>query len=64
MEVLASVGFAYTLQHHAQKRVDPAPASIILCLEAVFAMLGTGCCSLKGLQVYFLTGAGLLLAAM
>jgi drug/metabolite transporter (DMT)-like permease len=37
---LASVGVAYTLQVVAQKDAPPAHASIILCLEGVFAALG------------------------
>jgi drug/metabolite transporter (DMT)-like permease len=37
---LASVGVAYTLQVVAQKDAPPAHASIILCLEGVFAAIG------------------------
>jgi drug/metabolite transporter (DMT)-like permease len=37
---LASVGVAYTLQVVAQKDAPPAHASIILCLEGVFAAVG------------------------
>jgi drug/metabolite transporter (DMT)-like permease len=37
---LGSVGVAYTLQVVAQKDAPPAHASIILCLEGVFAALG------------------------
>jgi drug/metabolite transporter (DMT)-like permease len=36
---LMSVGIAYTLQVVCQKRCPPAPASIIMSLEAVFAAL-------------------------
>lgn len=61
---LASVGVAYTLQLHAQKRVPPAPASIILCLEAVFALLGGWLLLSEKLSGAALTGAALLLAAM
>jgi len=61
---LASVGIAYTLQLHAQKSVPPAPASIILCLEAVFALLGGWMLLSERLTVYALSGAGLLLMAM
>ncbi|MDR2632793.1 MAG: DMT family transporter [Treponema sp.] len=39
---LASVGIAYTLQVVAQQDAPPAHATIILCLEGVFAALG-GC---------------------
>lgn len=35
-----SVGVAFTLQLHAQKKVQPHTAAVILCLEGVFAMLG------------------------
>ncbi|MDR2028848.1 MAG: DMT family transporter [Treponema sp.] len=37
---LASVGVAYTLQVVAQRDAPPAHASIILCLEGVFAAIG------------------------
>jgi len=37
---ILSVGVAYTLQVIAQKTAHPAYASIILSLEAVFAVLG------------------------
>ncbi|GHV82952.1 transporter [Spirochaetia bacterium] len=37
---ICSVGIAYTLQAVAQKTAPPAHASIILCLESVFAALG------------------------
>jgi drug/metabolite transporter (DMT)-like permease len=37
---LASVGFAYTLQVVAQRDAPPAHATIILCLEGLFAALG------------------------
>lgn len=37
---LGSVGVAYTLQAVAQKESPPAHATIILCLEGVFAALG------------------------
>ena len=37
---LASVGIAYTLQVVAQKNAPPAHATIILCLEGCFAVLG------------------------
>jgi drug/metabolite transporter (DMT)-like permease len=37
---LGSVGVAYTLQVVAQKDAPPAHASIILCLEGVFAAIG------------------------
>jgi drug/metabolite transporter (DMT)-like permease len=37
---LGSVGIAYTLQVVAQQHAPPAHASILLCLESVFAALG------------------------
>jgi drug/metabolite transporter (DMT)-like permease len=37
---LCSVGIAYTLQVVAQRDAPPAHASIILCLEGVFAAIG------------------------
>jgi drug/metabolite transporter (DMT)-like permease len=37
---LASVGIAYTLQVVAQRDAPPAHATIILCLEGLFAALG------------------------
>ncbi len=37
---LGSVGVAYTLQAVAQRDAPPAHASILLCLESVFAALG------------------------
>lgn len=61
---MASVGIAYTLQLHAQKRVAPAPASIILCLEAVFALLGGWLLLSERLSPASVCGAGLLMAAM
>ena len=35
-----SCGVAYTLQIVGQKYVEPAKASLILCLESVFSLLG------------------------
>lgn len=61
---LASVGIAYTLQLHAQKKVAPAPASIILCLEGAFALLGGWLMLHEKLSPEALIGAALLLAAM
>ena len=37
---LCSVGIAYTLQVVAQKDAEPSQASLILCLETVFSVLG------------------------
>nr|HPI25398.1 EamA family transporter [Candidatus Cloacimonadota bacterium] len=38
---LISVGIAYTLQIKAQQKADPAAAAVILCLEGVFALIGS-----------------------
>lgn len=59
-----SVGVAFTLQLHAQKKVQPHTAAVILCLEGVFAMLGG--IMLLGERVSLISaiGAITLLAAM
>ena len=36
-----SMGIAYTLQIVAQKDADPTVASLIMCLESVFAVIGS-----------------------
>jgi drug/metabolite transporter (DMT)-like permease len=61
---LLSVGIAYTLQVHAQKKVAPAPATIILCLEGVFALLGGWLFIKEQLTASILIGVALLFAAM
>lgn len=61
---LMSVGIAYTLQIHAQKKVAPLPAGIILCLEAVFAMLGGSLLLGEAVTLSGLGGAALLFCAM
>lgn len=61
---IMSVGVAFTLQLHAQKRVPPQAASVILCSEAVFAMFGGWILLKERLGVNSLFGAALLLAAM
>lgn len=59
-----SVGIAYTLQIIAQQKAHPAHASIILSLEAVFAVLG-GCLLLsEPLTIRILLGCMLMLAGM
>lgn len=61
---LMSVGVAYTLQVVAQRDARPAPAAIILSLEAVFAAL-TGWLLLDELlSVQGLIGCALMLAGM
>lgn len=59
-----SVGIAFTIQIFAQKRVKPAPAAIIMSLEAVFAAIG-GCFLLnETLTLPELAGAALMFAGM
>jgi len=61
---ILSVGVAYTLQVHAQKKVPPAPATVILCLEGAFGMLGGWLLLKEQLTFSILLGAALLFAAM
>ncbi len=61
---IGSVGIAYTLQLHAQKKVAPAPAGIILCMEAVFALLGGWLLLNEPITWYSIGGAALLFTAM
>ncbi len=61
---LLSVGIAYTLQIHAQKKVPPVPATLILCLEGVFALLGGWLILSERLTANILTGSALMLTAM
>jgi len=59
-----SVGIAFTIQIFAQKQVKPAPAAMIMSLEAVFAALG-GCIVLgESLTTPELTGAALMFTGM
>lgn len=61
---LLSVGVAFTIQIFAQKKVKPAPAAMIMSLEAVFAALG-GCLVLnETLTTPELTGAALMFIGM
>lgn len=59
-----SVGVAYTLQVIAQKRARPSHASIILCMEAVFAALGGLLLLGEALTRRSLAGCALMLAGM
>ncbi len=59
-----SVGIAYTLQVVAQKHATPAPAAIILSLEAVFAALGGWWLLGEVLSVRGLMGCLLMLTGM
>ncbi len=61
---IMSVGVAFTLQLHAQKKVQPHAASVILCLEGVFAMLGGWLLLRERASSTAFLGAALLLAAM
>lgn len=59
-----SVGIAFTIQIFAQKKVKPAPAAMIMSLEAVFAAIG-GCFILREtLTPPELAGAALMFAGM
>jgi len=61
---LLSVGVAYTLQVHAQKKAPPLPAALIMCLESVFALLGGWWLLKEVISLRMLIGVGLLLGAM
>jgi drug/metabolite transporter (DMT)-like permease len=61
---ILSVGVAYTLQVVAQKEANPAYASIILSLEAVFAAIGGWMILHESLSMRSLTGCLLMLAGM
>ncbi len=61
---ILSVGVAYTFQVVAQKTAHPAYASIILSLEAVFAVLGGWLILHEGFTSRMLAGCALMLAGM
>lgn len=61
---ILSVGIAYTLQVIAQKTAHPAYASIILSLEAVFAVLGGWLILNEQLTVRMLVGCALMMIGM
>ena len=61
---IMSVGVAFTLQLHAQKKVQPHVASVILCMEGVFAMLGGWLLLRERVSATATLGAALLLVAM
>jgi drug/metabolite transporter (DMT)-like permease len=61
---LASVGVAYTLQVVAQKDAPPAHASIILCLEGVFAAAGGALILSEPLGHWTLLGFALMFCGM
>jgi len=61
---LLSVGIAFTIQIFAQKNVRPAPAAIIMSLEAVFAAIGGSMVLGESLTPTELSGAALMFAGM
>ncbi|MFZ4521506.1 MAG: DMT family transporter [Bacteroidales bacterium] len=61
---ILSVGVAYTLQVVAQKTAHPVHASIILSLEAVFAVIGGWLILHEGFTNRMLAGCALMLAGM
>jgi drug/metabolite transporter (DMT)-like permease len=61
---LLSTGIAYTLQVVGQKKALPAPAAIILSLEAVFAAIGGGLILGETMTPRNLLGCGLMLGGM
>jgi drug/metabolite transporter (DMT)-like permease len=61
---LVSSGVAYTIQVVAQRRVRPAPAAIILSLEAVFAVMGGWLLLEEILTLRELFGCALMLGGM
>jgi len=58
------VGIAFTIQIFAQKNVKPAPAAIIMSLEAVFAAIGGSVVLKETLTATELSGAALMFAGM
>ena len=61
---LASVGIAYTIQVFAQKRTKPSHASIIMGMEAVFAVIGGWMFLNEMLSMRGFIGCSLMLAGM
>ena len=61
---ICSVGIAYTLQVVAQQWAHPAHASIILCLESVFATIGGVLLLSEKPSLITLIGFGLMLTGM
>jgi drug/metabolite transporter (DMT)-like permease len=61
---LISVGIAYTLQIKAQQKAEPAAAAIIMCLEGVFALLGSYLLLSEAVGLRSIFGALLMLFAM
>ena len=61
---MLSSGVAYTLQIIAQKRLDPAAASLIMSLESVFAVLSGWLVLAQPMSVRELLGCGLVFAGV
>lgn len=61
---ILSVGGAFTIQIFAQKNVKPAPAALIMSLEAVFAALGGWLVLGEHLSAAELAGAALMFGGM
>ncbi|HTX88884.1 MAG TPA: DMT family transporter [Bacteroidales bacterium] len=61
---IMSVGIGYTLQIFGQQKAHPAYASIILSLEAVFAVIGGWLILHEPLSARTLLGCGLMLSGM
>jgi drug/metabolite transporter (DMT)-like permease len=61
---ILSVGVAYTLQVVAQRDAHPAHASILMSLEAVFAVLGGWLLLDESMNLRGVLGCGLMLTGM
>jgi len=59
-----SMGVAYSLQIIGQKHVEPTPASLIMSLESVFAMVFGWLLLDESMAAYELLGCGLVFAAV
>jgi drug/metabolite transporter (DMT)-like permease len=61
---ILSAGIAFTIQIFAQKNVKPAPAAMIMSLEAVFAAISGSIVLKESLTATELSGAALMFAGM
>jgi len=61
--ILSTAG-AYTLQVIGQRRVEPAPAGVIMSLETVFAAFGGWLILGESMTLRMLLGSGMMLAGM
>lgn len=59
-----SMGAAYALQIIGQKKVEPAAASLIMSMEAVFSLLFGICFGMDSVDFWKLFGCGLMLTAV